>query len=215
MHGGTLFGMSVAVKEMHSGAAATITAQVQKDIEHEFLLHYHLRHDNICEVLCFNSDPSKGCALKGVLQTALRHLPHSCAPRPVSMVLRRLATSVYDLLYEQPVSPDAPQLFQSPLSLRTRVKLLLDLSRGLAYLHSVGIMHLDVKSMNLMVSETGTAQLADFGLSKALAEVGQQSGDDSEEAEFGMGSLPWMAPEMIKQETPTPKADVFRCMRAC
>ena len=48
---------------------------------------------------------------------------------------------------------NAPALVQSlRLPLRPRLEILLGTARALAYLHGCGVVHLDVKSMNLMVT---------------------------------------------------------------
>ena len=39
---------------------------------------------------------------------------------------------------------------------------------GLVYLHSEGVIHLDIKPGNILVSNTGEIKLADFGISKKL-----------------------------------------------
>lgn len=56
--------------------------------------------------------------------------------------------------------------FEPPLIRRYLVHLL----AGLEYLHSQGIVHRDIKGENILVSEDGTAKLADFGASKRLGE---------------------------------------------
>ena len=71
----------------------------------------------------------------------------------------------------------------------------------------------------------GVVQLTDFGLSRTVAEVAAErekaaaaasAGSEAHEDGVvrvggkGTGSLPWMAPEMIAQEYPTPAADAFR-----
>ncbi|KAF7983081.1 hypothetical protein HWV62_23999 [Athelia sp. TMB] len=71
----------------------------------------------------------------------------------------------------------------------------LDVARGLEYLHSQSIVHADLKCVNILVSDTGRACLADFGLSVAK---------DSSPVYITMmttggigGSLNWSAPELL------------------
>ena len=45
---------------------------------------------------------------------------------------------------------------------------LYQMCRGLAFCHSRGVMHRDLKPQNLLVSRDGTLKLADFGLARAF-----------------------------------------------
>ncbi|KAF9271716.1 hypothetical protein BGZ68_003163, partial [Mortierella alpina] len=72
------------------------------------------------------------------------------------------------------------------------------ISLGLAYLHSQGIIHCDIKSSNVLLTEHKEARICDFGLAMRVGESG------------GGGTLQWMAPELL--QTPpqyTGKSDVY------
>jgi serine/threonine protein kinase len=75
---------------------------------------------------------------------------------------------------------------------------------GLNYLHKNKIIHRDIKGGNILVKDA-VAKLADFGCSL------QFKGDAS--VEPGTlhrihGSVPWMAPEMIRQSSPGRKVNL-------
>jgi serine/threonine protein kinase len=79
--------------------------------------------------------------------------------------------------------------------------------KGLNYLHQQGIIHRDIKGANVLVTETGIAKLADFGCSKQLQ--GAATGSMDESLRSIRGSVPWMAPEVIKQSGSGRSADVW------
>ncbi|CAM9511528.1 unnamed protein product, partial [Scytosiphon promiscuus] len=94
-------------------------------------------------------------------------------------------------------------LFREDLVRRFMHQILL----GMQYLHEKGIIHRDVKGANVLVTEQGIAKLADFGCSKQFHGVRTPSFDES--LHTIRGSIPWMAPEMIKQTGHGRSADVW------
>ena len=78
---------------------------------------------------------------------------------------------------------------------------------GVEYLHGKGIIHRDIKGANILVSDAGIAKLADFGCSKQLAGMCTASIEESLKAI--RGSVPWMAPEVIKQSGYGRSSDIW------
>lgn len=78
---------------------------------------------------------------------------------------------------------------------------------GVEYLHAKGIIHRDIKGGNVLVSNEGVAKLADFGCSRQVTQMCTASMEESLQAI--RGSVPWMAPEMIKQTGQTFTSDIW------
>ena len=74
---------------------------------------------------------------------------------------------------------DALMTTSNSLPWRLRMSILLDVVEGMAFLHSIGIAHRDLKCANVMLSHVGPtalrAKVSDFGLSSALSELGRTS----------------------------------------
>nr|XP_042702639.1 dual specificity testis-specific protein kinase 1 isoform X2 [Chrysemys picta bellii] len=103
------------------------------------------------------------------------------------------------------------QLLDSPvpLSWAVRVRLALDIARGLRYLHSKGIFHRDLTSKNCLVKSEDngyTAVVGDFGLAEKIPTYSE---DTQKEPLAVVGSPYWMAPEVLRGELYNEKADVF------
>eukprot|EP00750_Incisomonas_marina_P002164 INCI12119.1.p1 GENE.INCI12119.1~~INCI12119.1.p1 ORF type:complete len:793 (-),score=101.38 INCI12119.1:80-2458(-) len=81
------------------------------------------------------------------------------------------------------------------------------IAEGVAYLHNRHIIHRDIKGGNVLVSGSGCLKLADFGCSKQLQGLRTTALENSLKAI--RGSVPWMAPEVIRQTGHGRKADVW------
>ncbi|KAJ7768398.1 kinase-like domain-containing protein, partial [Mycena metata] len=70
-----------------------------------------------------------------------------------------------------------------------RAGILLGVAAGLEYLHAHKIVHGDLKLQNVLVDESGTPFICDFGISKIINQHGFTT--------VGVGTLPYMAPELL------------------
>ncbi|BFU25236.1 tyrosin kinase, putative [Entamoeba histolytica HM-1:IMSS-B] len=90
-----------------------------------------------------------------------------------------------------------------PINWERRLRMLKDAASGMFYLHSLTppIIHLDLKSHNLLVDDNWKVKVSDFGLSMTSIE-GLHSNSVC-------GTLAWTAPEMLKGKPVSTKADVY------
>ncbi|KAG7382252.1 hypothetical protein PHYPSEUDO_005094 [Phytophthora pseudosyringae] len=83
-----------------------------------------------------------------------------------------------------------------------KAKIALHVAQALTYLHSLDpvVLHRDLKSMNILLSDDGDAKLTDFGVSrKWTADTMTQ----------GVGTRRWMAPEVMMGKHYNTSADIF------
>lgn len=72
-------------------------------------------------------------------------------------------------------------------------------AKALEGLHKAGLVHRDLKPANILMPRTGGLKLADFGLASLIGE--QES--------LPLGTVRYMAPELLRGEPPTPGADLY------
>ncbi|XP_006888955.1 PREDICTED: proto-oncogene serine/threonine-protein kinase mos [Elephantulus edwardii] len=99
---------------------------------------------------------------------------------------------------------EAPCCSGPQLSLDNCVRYSLDIAKGLVFLHSQSIVHLDLKPANIFISEQDVCKIGDFGCSEKLENLLGFQGPHH----LG-GTYTHMAPERLKGETVTPKADIY------
>ncbi|GMF34162.1 unnamed protein product [Phytophthora lilii] len=88
-------------------------------------------------------------------------------------------------------------------NLKCKSLIALDIAEALVYLHSFEspIIHRDLKPKNVLLSDSWEAKLTDFGISRELDE------DQTMTAEIG--TVSWIAPEVLRGEHYSEKADVY------
>jgi serine/threonine protein kinase len=93
---------------------------------------------------------------------------------------------------------------KNPIAYNRAANLLAPMADALAYAHSQGIIHRDVKPANILITESGTPMLSDFGIAKILEE------QDISLTSTGLsvGTPQYMAPEQWRNDI-CPQTDIY------
>lgn len=88
-----------------------------------------------------------------------------------------------------------------PLTSTDLTKIAYQVACGMAHLHSMSIVHRDLKTLNILIDEYQDGLVADFGLSGMMK--------DNQELAGGVGTPHYTAPEVLMQQRYGPKVDTF------
>jgi hypothetical protein len=93
-----------------------------------------------------------------------------------------------------------------PLPVQEAVRIASEVADALAFAHSHGVVHRDIKPDNILLAG-GHAVVADFGIAHALDEAG---GERLTSSGFALGTPSYMSPEQASGHTPIdPRTDVY------
>ncbi|XP_062221116.1 uncharacterized protein LOC133920514 [Phragmites australis] len=93
------------------------------------------------------------------------------------------------------------KLDHKSLPLDKIISISLDIAHGMAYIHSQGVVHRDVKPENIIFDGEFCAKIVDFGIACEEAYCDPLANDT--------GTFRWMAPEMMKHKSYGRKVDVY------
>jgi serine/threonine-protein kinase len=88
------------------------------------------------------------------------------------------------------------------ISLSDSVSVIIQVLNALSYMHSNGIIHRDIKPSNIMFADS-IVKVSDFGIAKPMSDKGLTKTGAI------VGTVWYMAPEIIKGEDPTPASDLY------
>ncbi|OQS00679.1 protein kinase [Achlya hypogyna] len=89
---------------------------------------------------------------------------------------------------------------QEAFPLRSKLDCARNIAEGLVYLHSMKVIHRDLKSRNVLLDSMKGTKLTDFGTSREAT---------TETMTVGVGTYRWMAPEILTYNQYTVAADVY------
>jgi len=89
------------------------------------------------------------------------------------------------------------------VSLEEAVNITAQVADGLAYAHTRGVVHRDIKPTNIMLNKEGLAKITDFGIARMRSsELKTMTG-------MIMGSPRYMSPEQVAGKRADPRSDIF------
>jgi serine/threonine protein kinase len=180
VYAATWLGCTFAVKRFKSQTADL--GELTRELE--FLIS--LRHPYVAQLVGLSVGAEQECMIvMEFMSSSLRELIE-CRQRKRALVSATQGTS-------------APQLADVlPYDLHEAVAIIWKIALGMAFLHSRGVMHRDLKSPNVLVNEHPgymDIKIVDFGLSRYLSK------SETHGAYIGVGTGFWRAPEILPSQT--------------
>lgn len=151
---------------------------------------------------------------KAAMQSFEAEVHHEVLSLKHPNIVRVLGTNAARSLEEQPfmimefvssrnlqhVLDDADE----KIDFKRRVTFAYEVALALEYVHDNNIAHLDLKPANVLIAPDGSCKLADFGCCQII-----QERPNTPSRSYLTGTYAYRAPELLKGESPTFKADVF------
>jgi len=92
---------------------------------------------------------------------------------------------------------------EGPLPPREAVAVALQVARAIHAAHQSGLIHRDIKPQNILLTESGDAKVADFGIARAANATTTTSQN------LILGTAQYMSPEQAKGKPVSPKSDLY------
>lgn len=181
-----------------------------------FTIEGSLGHGGSAEVfLCRQHRPSRRVAVKVLKQVVANEEAKARFVREGDLLATLSNHPAIVTIHETGVTPDerpylvmeycsqpslAERVSEKPLTVPELLQTMIRLAGAVETAHRSGIIHRDIKPANVLTTDYGWPALADFGISELL--------DDSTPGTTAM-SVPWAAPEVLRDASPDARSDVY------
>jgi serine/threonine protein kinase len=164
----------------------------------EVQIQGRMRHDNVVPVLAWTHVP------ESILFRGTRAEKY-CTHGFLVVVQPLLRVALESLVQSREEAGGAP------LTLAQRVRIARDVCEGLAYIHSLNIVHADLKPANVLLSHECKAMISDFGVSH------QDAHKDSTVRNVGnnWGTPSYQCPSILEGHFNHPTTDMWSCGVLC
>lgn len=155
----------------------------------------------IKQILVDDQDLDRGLLREGEIATVIRAATSSTDHllRPYSAIFHD--KSLY-IVMPRAVRSLEDCLKSGPVDRHLAVSILMDITRGLQELQTLGVIHRDLRPANILEIDSHWV-LSDFGISRDLAAM------TASHTLHGLGSPAYMAPEVWKLDPKTTKSDLY------
>ncbi|MHC4883589.1 MAG: serine/threonine-protein kinase, partial [Planctomycetota bacterium] len=85
------------------------------------------------------------------------------------------------------------------------IQILKQAASGLEHAHTMGILHQDIKPLNIMLDRSDTVKIADLGLARTMA----FDQDEAVKQQKLIGTPQYMAPEVLQRKQPDARSDIY------
>jgi TolB-like protein/tetratricopeptide (TPR) repeat protein len=137
--------------------------------------------------------------------SALSH-PHICTVHDIG----ELDGQAFIVMELVPGTPLALRLTRQGLDAETVARWGAQLADALDHAHQQGVIHRDIKPSNVVVTPSGQVKLVDFGVAGRAIEAHEPTVVETGAAAPRVaGTLPYMAPEVIRGAIADPRSDVW------
>ena len=96
------------------------------------------------------------------------------------------------------------QRMAAGMQMRDITRVIREVASALSYAHGIGIVHRDVKPVNVLMDTNGRAVLSDFGIAKVLATSAALTHTGA-----GVGTPEYMSPEQCRGTAVDPRTDIY------